>query len=85
MLSISALSAAILSLAIWSSSTAAASASGMSGIVSNDDMLGLRDRKLVGVDGIEEIEDAAPGKGSLNLEEVVTGDDCAEEEESLIG
>lgn len=48
-------------------------------------MLGLRDRKLVGVDGIEEIEDAAPGKGSLNLEEVVTGDDCAEEEESLIG
>jgi hypothetical protein len=37
-----------------SASRASASASGMSGIVSSDDMLGLRERKLVGVEGIDE-------------------------------
>jgi hypothetical protein len=29
----------------------------MSGIVSSEDMLGLRDRRLVGVEGIEEAEE----------------------------
>jgi hypothetical protein len=36
---------------------AATSASGISGIVSSEDMLGLRDRTLVGVDGIEDAEE----------------------------
>jgi hypothetical protein len=30
----------------------------MSGMVSSDEMLGLRDRRLVGVEGIEEVEEA---------------------------
>jgi hypothetical protein len=53
----SALSAAAFKAAIRSSSIAAASASGISGIVSKDDMLGLRERMLVGVEGIDEAED----------------------------
>jgi hypothetical protein len=36
-----------------SSSRASFSASGISGIVSKDEMLGLRERKLVGVEGME--------------------------------
>jgi hypothetical protein len=54
----SALSAAAFKAAIWSSSMAAASASGMSGIVSKDEMLGLRERMLVGVDGTDDVEEA---------------------------
>lgn len=52
----SALSAAALSLAIRSASMAAASASGISGIVSKEEILGLRERMLDGVDGIDELE-----------------------------
>jgi hypothetical protein len=47
------LSAAALRRAIFSASS---SASGESGIVSREEMLGERDRKDVGVDGIEEDE-----------------------------
>ncbi len=54
----SALSAAAFRAAMRSDSRAAASASGMSGIVSREDILGLRDRRLVGVDGIEETDEA---------------------------
>lgn len=53
----SALSAAAFKAAIRSASIAAASASGMSGIVSKDEILGLRERRLVGVEGIDEAED----------------------------
>lgn len=42
-------------------------------------MLGLRERKLVGVDGMEEADDAgSPGNGSLNLVANITGDECAD-------
>lgn len=47
-------SAAALSLAIRSASRAASSASGVSGIVSKLEMLGLRDLVEVGVDGTDE-------------------------------
>lgn len=51
-------SAAALSSAMRSSSSrASSSSSGISGIVSRDEMLGLRDRRLVGVDGTEEVEE----------------------------
>ena len=50
----SAASAAALSCAILSASNAAASASGESGIVSRLDILGLRDRADVGVEGTED-------------------------------
>lgn len=50
----SAASAAALSCEILSSSRAASSASGESGIVSRLEMLGLRDRAEVGVEGTEE-------------------------------
>jgi len=49
-------SAAALSRAIFSVSRAASSASGESGIVSREEMLGERDRKEVGVDGTDEEE-----------------------------
>lgn len=59
LLAASAASAAAFSSAMRSSSsTASASASGMSGIVSRDEMLGLRDRRLVGVEGTDEVEEA---------------------------
>lgn len=62
----SAASAAALSLAIANSSAASSSASGESSIVSNDAMLGLLERKEVGVDGIDEAAEIAElGKGSL--------------------
>lgn len=57
-LAASAASAAALSSAIRSSSSASASASGMSGIVSKDEILGLRERRLVGVEGTEDVEEA---------------------------
>ncbi len=41
---------------MFSASSAASSASGESGIVSREDMLGERERREVGVDGIEEEE-----------------------------
>jgi hypothetical protein len=50
----SAASAAAFSCAILSASRAASSASGESGIVSKLDMLGLRDRVEVGVEGTED-------------------------------
>lgn len=50
----SAASAAAFNCAILSASTAAASASGESGMVSKLEMLGLRDRAEVGVDGTDE-------------------------------
>jgi hypothetical protein len=50
----SAASAAAFSCAILSASRAAISASGESGMVSRLDMLGLRDRAEVGVEGTEE-------------------------------
>lgn len=38
-------------------------------MVSNDDILGLRERRLVGVEGMEEADDVEyPGKLSLYLE-----------------
>ena len=49
-------SAAALRRAIFSISSAASSASGESGIVSREEMLGERDRNEVGVEGIEEEE-----------------------------
>jgi len=52
--STSAASAAALSLAMLSASTAASSASGESGMVSSDETLGLRERKEVGVEGMED-------------------------------
>jgi hypothetical protein len=55
----SALSAAAFSFAILSASMAAASASGISGMVSREEMLGLRERILEGVDGIEEADEKA--------------------------
>lgn len=56
----SAASAAALSCAIRSASKAASSASGESGIVSKLEILGLRDLRDVGVEGIEE-EAKEPG------------------------
>ena len=50
-------SAAAFKAAIWSASLAAASASGISGMVSNDDILGLRERKLVGVEGMDDADE----------------------------
>jgi hypothetical protein len=47
-------SAAALSLAIRSASMASSSASGLSSIVSRDEIEGLRERIEVGVDGTEE-------------------------------
>jgi len=47
-------SAAAFSFAMRSDSTAASSASGESGMVSSEEMLGLRERIEVGVDGTEE-------------------------------
>lgn len=58
LLAASAASAAALSSAIRSSSRASASASGISGMVSKDEMLGLRERRLVGVEGTEDVEEA---------------------------
>lgn len=52
----SAASAAAFNCAILSASKAASSASGESGMVSKLEMLGLRDRAEVGVDGTEEDE-----------------------------
>lgn len=49
-------SAAALRRASFSVSRAASSASGESGIVSREEMLGERDRNEVGVEGIEEEE-----------------------------
>lgn len=51
---LSAASAAAFNCAMFSASNAAASASGESGIVSKLEILGLRDRAEVGVDGTEE-------------------------------
>lgn len=59
---------------------AASSASGISGIVSSEDMLGLRDRRLVGVDGTDDVEEVEyPGKASLNFEPRTTGDEWIDE------
>lgn len=78
-LSASALSAAAFNRAISSASTASASSSGISGIVSRDEILGLRERKLVGVEGIDEPDEAGmAGKGSLNLAGSITGEECDE-------
>lgn len=55
----SAASAAAFNCAMRSSSRASFSASGMSGIVSRDEMLGLRERRLVGVEGTE-MDDTEP-------------------------
>jgi hypothetical protein len=49
----------------------------MSGIVSRDDMLGLRERKLVGVEGMDDAamdEFESPGKDSLNRVDNVNED-----------
>jgi hypothetical protein len=65
-----------------SSSRASFSASGISGIVSKDEILGLRERKLVGVEGMEteETEEAEfTGYDSLYLEPS-TGEECKEGE-----
>lgn len=51
---VSVLSLAAFRLSMRSASVAAASASGMSGIVSREEMLGLRERMLVGVDGTDD-------------------------------
>lgn len=72
----SALSAAAFKAAIRSASIAASSASGMSGMVSKDEMLGLRDRILVGVEGIDDAEGVDKlGYDSLYLEKTI-GDEC---------
>jgi hypothetical protein len=48
----------------------------MSGIVSSEDMLGLRERRLVGVDGIEEADDMdSPGYDSLNFVATMIGEE----------
>lgn len=74
-LSASAFSAAAFSFAMRSASIAASSASGTSGIVSRDEMLGLRERILVGVDGMDEPDETdMPGKGSLYLIGSMTGE-----------
>jgi hypothetical protein len=57
----SAASASACSCASLSASSAASSASGESGIVSRLEMLGLRDRVDVGVDGIDEPGIDEPG------------------------
>lgn len=59
----SAASAAAFNCAIRSSSRASFSASGMSGIVSREEMLGLRERRLVGVEGTEMEETEPEGLG----------------------
>ena len=58
LLAASAESAASFSSAMRSSSSASASASGISGMVSRDEILGLRERRLVGVEGMDELEEA---------------------------
>jgi hypothetical protein len=59
---------------------AASSASGISGIVSREDMLGLRDRRLVGVDGTDDVDEVEyPGKASLNFEPRTTDDEWIDE------
>jgi hypothetical protein len=50
-------SEARLSRSIFSASVASASSSGVSGIVSKLEILGLRERAEVGVDGIEDADD----------------------------
>jgi hypothetical protein len=73
-----ALSFAALRLSIRSASVAAASASGISGIVSKEEILGLRERRLVGVDGTEDADEVEyPGNASLYLAPSDTGEDCA--------
>lgn len=48
-------------------------------MVSKDDMLGLRERRLVGVDGIEDADDGVnPGYGSLNLVASMRGEECTD-------
>lgn len=59
-------SAAALSFAILSASIASSSASGLSSIVSSEEMEGLRERIDVGVDGTDE-EASDEGYCSLNL------------------
>jgi hypothetical protein len=46
-------------------------------MVSREEMLGLRERRLVGVDGMDEPEEATdkPGNGSLYLVGMITGED----------
>lgn len=75
----SAFSAAAFSFAILSSSISSASASGISGMVSREDMLGLRERKLVGVDGIEEVElREDDGYDSLYFAGSIIGEECVD-------
>lgn len=48
-------------------------------MVSNEEILGLRDRRLVGVDGIDDADEVEkPGNGSLNFVANMTGDECVE-------
>jgi len=66
-----------------SASRAASSASGVSGIVSRLEMLGLRERVEVGVEGIEDDEKDPgyckfTGNGSLNFVADRSGEECVE-------
>jgi hypothetical protein len=57
---------------------AAASASGMSGIVSKEEILGLRERMLVGVEGMDEPDEKEyAGYGSLKRLPVVEKGEAA--------
>lgn len=79
MLSASALSAAAFSRATSSASTASASSSEISGMVSRDEILGLRERKLVGVEGIDEPDETGRlGNGSLNFAGSIRGEEWDE-------
>lgn len=60
---------------------AAASASGISGMVSREDILGLRERILDGVDGIDDADaddKQYDGYDSLNFAEKLFGEGCIE-------
>jgi hypothetical protein len=83
-LKLSLASAARLNLSSFSFSMASSSASGVSGIVSKLEMLGLRERADVGVDGIDDMEETerlyvrSDGKDSWNFVAEKTGDWAAE-------
>jgi len=70
-------SAAAFNLAIRSASMASSSASGLSSMVSRDDMDGLRERIEVGVDGTDE-EASEDGYCSLNLAGASRGEEAPE-------
>jgi hypothetical protein len=78
------LSDALLNRSSFSASIASASASGVSGMVSKLEMLGLRERRDVGVEGMDDAEEtervyvSSVGKDSLNFIADSAGDCGAE-------